>query len=133
MEIQTSNDSDAKKKKMRNILFTWSIADMIVKSITTFILNVNRPEHPQFYSSLSLINKSFNIYWLSWIAAVTVYSSHVYFIVGEMVPVFVFYHAGCAMEDVERELKDALSGAATCSSGTINSPARAWRKYETVR
>ena len=145
MEIEFSSPSTATKRgTMIKLIYVLYLAVLIGQPVTILIWNIMDPNEVFFISSHS--NELLSTLFLSSITAFCYYYHVIYYCMGELMPTLFYYHAGCAIENIERELQDAFifgrlsAGHSTVSVTNVdNQPNRAsklfrgvWKKYETV-
>ena len=143
-----------KKRKPVIILYFIYVMMMVkIVFICTF-WNMLEPNRTCFLSSNPDLKDALGVNILTLITPIFSYFTHTYQFLGELVPTLFFYHAGCVVEDLEREVEYVSEviysstlnikqlATATDSVPIISSIAlqfqsigpfsRIWEKYETI-
>ena len=131
--------------KVLYMLYPFISINLILLTITW---NIMLPEKIVFFTSVQSLTNVLNNQLLILLTTVYTYFGHIYSFVGEILPTLFFFHAGCAIEDLERELiqvsEVAYHRAAVKSSriALISNRNvllengrpfhRIWAKYETI-
>ena len=151
IEINISNDSSvAKKRRINKLLYVYFFGIVLAYSIATYFLNILQPI-PSFYCIFNAsLSESMPIHLYAFIRAIIFYFYHIYVTLGEVVPTLFFYHVGCVVEDIQRELQETFfsiemssNNSAIAIDNTVNSHStvqlrnvntfqHVWEKYETV-
>ena len=139
VEVQTSDHfTVAKKKRTAKIIYSYALIVFILSAIL-------------FYrNELSVNRELFPFYWSSLIMIVGKYYVVVYLSLGEVVPALFFYHVGCVVQDIQRQLQEnffprvisfnnsaipidnAFNSNFHVQLRNVNTFQRVWEKYETV-
>jgi len=130
IEIRSSeNVSVVKKKRIAKFLSIFYLIFVIVYPIGIICWGAKQPTHPIFNIFNPLSGELINFNLRLWIIPCIMYYSNIYFCMGELLPTLFYYHAGCIIEDVEREFQNVFS----CVSFDENSRLKSiWEKYEAV-
>lgn len=132
---------DGTKKKLKIIMYGVYLPMLVFAPITTFNWNLKDPRHVVFFSIYPIFD-SWNIYLFPSISAFIAYFTQLHYFVGEIVPALFFYHVGCVIVDLKRELQDNDFNSRLPDRILISSlylqfrnekPFRQiWEKYETI-
>lgn len=95
----------AKEKNVVKVFYVVYLTLLWIIVISIFFWNYMQPSAPFFLSSIPYLRDKLHISVIYLITAVCQYFIHIYFLMGEVIPPLFFFHAGCVIEDLEREMK----------------------------
>ena len=143
-----------KKTKTINMLYFVFGSLLVQIIIGSLLFNYMEPNSVCFFSYYSSLRKVVNVHFLCLVTSVFSYFANVYIFLAEIIPTLFFYHAGCIVEDLERELKyiseevysrilnvkhrASVNNSAPLISNLsiqfkgVRSVRNVWEKYETV-
>ena len=138
-----------KNKKAIKLFYAMYLVIICQIILTVFFWNFWYKSAPFFLSYLELFRKYLSTIQLCLITTFVQYFVHVYTFMAEIVPSLFYYHAGCAVEDIRRELEHIvevfyskssnLKQPALLTDGIYAASKRhvarfrcLWEKYETI-
>ena len=151
IEMNFSNDSCvAKKRRLNKLLCVYFFGRLLTFSLATYVVHVQQPS-PSFYFIFdSSSSKSMPVHLYAFLRAVTIYFCRIYVTLGEVVPTLFFYHVGCVVEEIQKELQETFFSKEMSSTDSdipidnavnsnshvklrnVNTFQCVWKKYETV-
>ena len=151
IEMNVSYDfSAAKKKRINNLMYIYFLGKLLSFSIATYFVHDQVPSRSFYFIFDPFSSKAIAVHLYAFITAITVYFCRIYGTLGEVVPTLFFYHVGCVVEDIERELQETFFSRGMSSNDSViamdnrfnsnshvqlrnvNTFQRVWKKYETV-
>ena len=129
VEMDYGNHFTAAKKKTIKSALIFNLL-LGTQTLIGFFWSYTTPDAPMFVTSLPFANSALDILLLSLVSFATFYYTWMNRQLGEAVASIFFYHAGCVIEGLERELRDLSDNLVYRSNA--QQPHRIWQRYENV-
>ena len=118
--------------------------------LLAYFSNIGQPNLSFYFICDPASSKVMPVHSCAFISAITDYICRIYITLGEAVPTLFFYHVGCVVEEIQRELQETFFSIEMSSNDSViaidntvnfishvqlrnvNTFQRVWEKFETV-
>ena len=151
IEINFLNGSTvAKKRRINKLLYILSFGKLLMFPLLAYFSNIGQPNLSFYFICDPASSKVMPVHSCAFISAITDYICRIYITLGEAVPTLFFYHVGCVVEEIQRELQETFFSIEMSSNDSViaidntvnfishvqlrnvNTFQRVWEKFETV-
>ena len=133
--VEASFDHCSNRRRtefLANLLRSCLIASVILSPIIYF-WSVTEPNVPVFFASVEVLREIFGLHFLSFYFVACNFFSGMTLLLSDMIPAFIFYQAGCMIENLKLELDDCLANFTNSILPANENPYRfIWKKYESI-
>ena len=99
-----------------------------------FIWNLTQPDLSVFFTSIKVLRELFGLHFLSFYWTVCNIFSTTLIVLGNIIPAFIFYQAGCMIENLKLQLDDCPANFTNSILSANENPYRfLWKKYESIQ
>ena len=137
LEMQFPICSNRNRTKKFVIVFYSCILVVITFfSVFLVVFLIALPDSSINLSQFVVVREMFGIYFLAFIQSFTDYASMIFSILCECLPAFIFYQAGCAIENLELQLQNCVTPSNNYHFSHLideNPYHVIWKRYKTIK